>query len=251
MLKKKPIFIGILLITCFSVSAQAAIVHGTIYDWSDFEKPLKNTLIEVNSTPVQYIIASNGTYSFNLPSGNYLIKAKYYHNNVLEYSTEEYIQIDKEGDYVRDLLLFPPTDSQDEFLGGINVTTDMDIKTDTNINDYIIPILIISFSAIVIFYFLRKKKKLPNEIVIEPVAMPTEKTEMAKNTQNNELPEDLTNIYDIVIKSGGRMTQKDLRKEVKCSEAKVSLMIADLENRGLVKKIKKGRANIIIAEDKK
>ncbi|MHC1584962.1 MAG: helix-turn-helix transcriptional regulator, partial [Candidatus Syntropharchaeia archaeon] len=30
------------------------------------------------------------------------------------------------------------------------------------------------------------------------------------------------------------------------SEAKISLMITDLENRGLVTKIKKGRGNVII-----
>ncbi len=35
------------------------------------------------------------------------------------------------------------------------------------------------------------------------------------------------------------------------SEAKVSLMLDDLENKGLIKKIKKGRSNIIIAEVQK
>jgi uncharacterized membrane protein len=47
-------------------------------------------------------------------------------------------------------------------------------------------------------------------------------------------------------KSGGRITQLDLRKALPYSEAKVSLMITDLENRGIVKKIKKGRGNVLI-----
>ena len=42
------------------------------------------------------------------------------------------------------------------------------------------------------------------------------------------------------------MTQKDLRARLNCSEAKVSLMITDLEDRGLVHKVKKGRGNIIL-----
>lgn len=42
-----------------------------------------------------------------------------------------------------------------------------------------------------------------------------------------------------------------MRKEVKFGEAKVSLMLADLEDRGMIKKIKRGRSNIIIAEVKK
>ncbi len=53
------------------------------------------------------------------------------------------------------------------------------------------------------------------------------------------------------MKKGGRVTQKELRGEMKCSEAKVSLMLDDLEDRGYIKKIKKGRSNIIIAEIKK
>jgi len=68
---------------------------------------------------------------------------------------------------------------------------------------------------------------------------------------HDELPDDLRELYDIILKKGGRTTQKDLRKEVIYGEAKVSLMIADLEDRGLIKKIKRGRSNIIIAENKK
>ena len=38
---------------------------------------------------------------------------------------------------------------------------------------------------------------------------------------------------------------------MKFPEAKVSLMLDDLEDRGLIKKIKKGRSNVVIAEDQK
>ena len=42
------------------------------------------------------------------------------------------------------------------------------------------------------------------------------------------------------------MTRKDLGTRLNCPEAKVSLMITDLEDRGLVHKVKKGRGNIIL-----
>ncbi|MBS3149146.1 hypothetical protein J4455_00425 [Candidatus Woesearchaeota archaeon] len=42
------------------------------------------------------------------------------------------------------------------------------------------------------------------------------------------------------------MTQKDIRKELKISEAKVSLILTQLESEGRIKKIKKGRGNIVI-----
>ena len=60
------------------------------------------------------------------------------------------------------------------------------------------------------------------------------------------LPDDLREVIRIIEKSGGRITQLDLRKALPYSEAKVSLMITDLENRGIVKKIKKGRGNVLI-----
>jgi uncharacterized membrane protein len=60
------------------------------------------------------------------------------------------------------------------------------------------------------------------------------------------LPEDLGEVIRIIEKNGGRITRLELRKALPYSEAKVSLMVSDLESRGIVKKIKKGRGNIII-----
>jgi len=134
---RRSFFLGILFIL-FITAAQAATLHGTVYEWSDFEKPLKNTIVEVNSTPAQSVVATTGTYSFNLPPGSYLIKAKSYRNNILEYTAEEEIRIDREGDFVHDLLLFPPTDSENEYLGDINLTSSMDIKSEYNLNYYIL-----------------------------------------------------------------------------------------------------------------
>ncbi|MEZ5335080.1 MAG: winged helix-turn-helix transcriptional regulator [Methanolobus sp.] len=56
-----------------------------------------------------------------------------------------------------------------------------------------------------------------------------------------DLPDDLRQVVAILEKNDGRITQKELRTKVKHSEAKVSLMVSDLENRGVVRKFKKGR----------
>lgn len=63
------------------------------------------------------------------------------------------------------------------------------------------------------------------------------------------LPADLQEVMGIIRGHGGRITQKDLRSRLKYSEGKVSLMLADLERRGLVEKFKRGRGNIIILKD--
>jgi uncharacterized membrane protein len=229
-------------------SAQAATVYGTIYEWSDLETPLKNTIVVVNSTPSQYVVSTSGTYSFNLSPGNYMIKAKYYRNNILEYAGEDEIRIDRQGDFIHDLLLFPPTELENEYLGDINLTSDLELKNESNTRYYIITIILV-FAALSILLWIRKKKNKPIEQgAEETIRIPPENT---AKTESKELPEDLREIYELILKRGGRVTQKELRKEVKYGEAKVSLLIADLENRGLVKKIKKGRANIIIAEIQK
>ncbi|HWR25419.1 MAG TPA: hypothetical protein VN278_04200 [Methanosarcina sp.] len=63
------------------------------------------------------------------------------------------------------------------------------------------------------------------------------------------LPGDLQEIMDIIRGQGGRITQKNLRSRLKCSEGKVSLMLADLERRELIEKFKLGRGNIVIVKD--
>ena len=61
-----------------------------------------------------------------------------------------------------------------------------------------------------------------------------------------ELKDDLKQVLEILKDSNGRINQKDLRKQLNLSEAKVSLMVSELESLNKVKRIKKGRANIIV-----
>ncbi len=238
----------ILVITALISYAQAATVYGTIYSWSDFEKPLKNAILEINTIPVQSKVANDGTYTFDdLSPGNYTIRAKYYRNNVLDLADEEQIQImETEGRFNIDILLFPPNDPELEYLGDINLSSDIEIKGENNLTSYIILFLFL-IAAVIALYFRSWKKKNPiseaasGSIPQQPIAMPKTK----------ELPVDLNELYALIMKKGGRVTQKELRGEMKCSEAKVSLMLDDLEDRGHIKKIRKGRSNIIIAESRK
>jgi uncharacterized membrane protein len=62
---------------------------------------------------------------------------------------------------------------------------------------------------------------------------------------DDPVPADLQEILDILTSQGGRMTQKDMRKRLKYSEGKVSLMLLDLEKRGKIQKFKKGRGNVL------
>ena len=247
-MKLRLIFL-ILLITSLISGVQAAKVNGTVYEWSDFEKPLKNVVVELekNSTRVQLDISQTGYYEFDhLSPGNYVIKAKYYRNNILEYAGEENVSIENADDFKNiDMLLFPPTDSEVEYLGDINLTGETGIKREDYLNENALIILLLVFSVAIAFYLVRKRKNIPGKPGEKTAPLPEDPA------SEQELPQDLKNLYDLILGMGGRTTQKDLRKKMSCSEAKVSLMITDLEDRGLIKKIKKGRSNIIIAENKK
>ena len=232
-------------------AACAFTIHGTIYEWSTFE-PLDNALIELNSTPVQFRVATSGVYSFNLPPGNYLIKTSYYDNDTLEYYSEDIISVtDKEGDFVFDILLFPLEEEEEEFFAKdiVNVTFDIGEDPGFDWNYIFIIILLLIILAAAGYYYYRQKQHDEKEIEAasdmyqeEPQEMP----QLSPPDISAPLPEDLKEIITILERAGGRVTQKDLRKELNCSEAKVSLMTTDLEARGFVQKIKKGRGNIIL-----
>ena len=60
------------------------------------------------------------------------------------------------------------------------------------------------------------------------------------------LDPELKKIIDVLKEHGGRATQKDIRKKYpSLSEAKISLMITELQHKDIVQKVKKGRGNII------
>jgi uncharacterized membrane protein len=69
------------------------------------------------------------------------------------------------------------------------------------------------------------------------------------DSRESSLPDDLKEIMDLIRANGNRITQRELRKKSPYSESKVSLMLSDLEERGLIEKFKKGRGNVIRIPD--
>lgn len=218
----------------------AAAVYGTIYDLS--LKKLNNARVEINTSPNQFIVAQNGTYSFNVPNGKYVIKAQLLHKNSVISSVQENITISQDGNYILDLILFPDVEEGVE-------PADLDIKgnvIETGKNNGILIgiVLAISLASIGVYYSykkLYKPKKNESGVKIE---------EAKKEEKDEDGFNDLGQVLKIIKNEGGRATQKDIRKQIPLSEAKVSLMIAELEHKGLIEKIKRGRGNIIILKKK-
>ncbi|MBP1910378.1 putative membrane protein [Methanolobus bombayensis] len=245
----------VFVILSFSASAQEATIHGAVYEWDSFA-PLENVIVEVNSTPSQSMLATYGLYSFNLDPGNYMISASYYSNNELVAYTEEQITISDDGDYVLDLILFPvysdPLLNESDF-SELEDIADLAESGDQGSSSFLsestsvilIILLILLLFGVAVFVNQKKDSHMPGGTLSEGLS-----DDFVSDDSLGGLPDDLREVVSIIAENDGRITQKDLRTKVKHSEAKVSLMISDLESRGIVRKFKKGRGNVIILEDK-
>jgi uncharacterized membrane protein len=221
-------------------AVSGAIIHGSVYDLE--LNTLSQAVIEINTVPRQVMVSRNGTYAFTVSPGQYIITARQARLGLL---TQENITVQQEGSYVLDLLLFPDLDAEDELL---NETLDVDdydepVIEQAGIGRIVIGLAILAvFAAVGWYYFNRRKpegKEAKHEAAEEPHAKPA-------SEEKRPAKADLAEILAFVRSEGGRTTQKDLRRAIPYSEAKISLMIAELESQGKLKKIKKGRGNIII-----
>ncbi len=212
---------SMVIVISLCMTAQAASISGKIYDYT--LEPGVGAIVRLNSTPNQVLFADEGRYTFSIPEGSYLITAELEQGNLKFMSEEEFQVIDK-GDYIIDLFLFPKIDED-------LLDEDIIIEDPYQEKSYspILIILLALMAATAFAYFIvltrinRDQKKL-EEGLLDSV---------------------LSEVLEILKKNKGIMSQRELRKELSYSEAKVSLMIAELEDLGYIKKLKKGRGNII------
>ncbi|MEM4240059.1 MAG: hypothetical protein QXM31_01835 [Candidatus Woesearchaeota archaeon] len=213
------------LLLVIASGVHAALIYGNVYD---LELNTVQAIVEVNSTPRQVMVSRNGTYQFSVHPGSYAITARLAKPNI---TVSERIEVRQEGNYVIDLIFFPDFSEDDELL---NESLDViEYEEPEYIPAWAYALLVLAVLASAAAILLKKRKKSVEEKKEGP-----EQKQVAKA--------DLAEIMAFIKKEGGRTTQKDLRQAIPYSEAKISLMIAELEHQGKVKKIKKGRGNIII-----
>ncbi len=233
--------IFILMILAISIPlASAATLKGNIYD--ENLDLAKDTLVEINSIPQQKFLAKDGSYSFELSPGKYTLTAK---NNLIV--TTEPIQIvSPEGQYVVDLFLLPDFTEEDQLWN----ETQEEVVVDIEENNYsflkwIIAALIFAVLLGRIIYMRKKYGSL--RLFRKKIKEESRKTVEQHREELEKEPGHLEQALEIIQKHGGRITQKELRKEMMyLSEAKISLIITELEHKEKVEKIKKGRGNVII-----
>ncbi len=238
--KKILFYISIILIVSFA--AQAATLRGTIYNAQ--LNPEKDTLLEINTQPAQKYLAKDGTYSINIPPGKYTLTAR---KELIEISQP--IDITQEGEYTIDLFLIPDLQDESDLW---NETTQKDLIIEPLEDNpapalwhYIVTGLIIIALLIRIIYMRKKYGSIT--VFRKHIKAEAQKTIEQHKQELEKEPAYIEKALAIIKKNDGRIHQTELRKEMLyLSEAKVSLIITELEHKGVVEKIKKGRGNIII-----
>lgn len=218
----------------------AATLKGSIYD--ENLDLAKDVLVEINTIPQQKYLAKVGSYSFDLSPGKYTLTAK---ND--QYLITEQVEItSSSGEYVLDLFLLPDFVEEDELWQEIQQELPLETEeTPIPLWSWIIAGIIFVILLGRIIYARKKygslwafRKRIKQESI---KTLEQHKEELAKE------PGYVDQALEIIKKHDGRINQKELRKEMMyLSEAKISLIVTELEHKGKVEKIKKGRGNVLI-----
>ena len=217
-MKKLLVALALIIIVSFSFKAFGARIKGQIYDLE--LKLVNDTVVEINTKPKQTFISKNGSYFFEVPRGEYELIAK---NKAKGLAVKENITVKEEGEFIIDLILLP-TFEEFQILEEIEEIKVEEAKK-FSIQIFLLPLFILFILiSILIFFITRRKREL--------------------------LSEDLLQILKFIKSEGNRTTQKEIRKALPWSEAKVSLMLDELAAKGYIEKFKKGIGNIVVIKTK-
>ncbi|MBI5389909.1 hypothetical protein HZB02_00285 [Candidatus Woesearchaeota archaeon] len=228
-------FITLALFIMLIANASAAEISGDVYDFS-LEKI--TAIISINTTPVQRVVA-HGSYHFAVKPGSYAIVAEHVEHEELIASSSDLIRVGDDGNYTLDLILLPNIEGKEPSLDAQPKTTFLSKNATLLIAIGMLTIaLIIGFLT---YRFHQKKKQ-----AVRSLNKKMQKPELTSTQVIDPLPQRL---LEIIHAAEGRITQRDLRKQLpQYSEAKISLALTELEAAGNVKKIKKGRGNVIVVQ---
>ena len=141
------LIIWFIVIISFS---QAATIYGNIYG-SDLSL-LKYSIVEINSSPKQNIVAIDRNYLFEVPPGTYEIRAVYTGREIT-LVTKETVFIESEGKFVRDIILFK-TDELGDFQDLVFIEKEEDSFNFQGIYLYFALVIFIILLVLVIYLFL-------------------------------------------------------------------------------------------------
>jgi len=236
----------LVLMIFFSSIVSAATLSGNIYN-SKLELQ-SNVLVKINTIPEQKILSKDGTYQFEISTGDYNLEAR-----TADLSVSEKVEISSDGGYRLDLFLMPDLSEEEDLWNEVSeeeLVEDV-FASNTNYWSWIVGIAGLAFIVLGVWLWWKNKHKTAKKQEVPTEVVPLEKLpSLSAQEHKQELanePSYLDDTIEIIKKHGGRIYQKELRKEMMhLSESKISLILTELEHNGRIEKIKKGRGNAII-----
>lgn len=206
----------------------AATITGTIYDENLI--PATDVLVTINTVPEQRMLSKDGMYSFALPLGNYTLQARYMRAETTFLTTEQ-VFIEQAGVFQFDLFLLPSFDQELP----TNVITNTSIieqqeRAPNVVRGTLTRFFIVTTILLLVYFVYRVVVLRTRKVISEATPLEEQLVTLLKNND-------------------GRMTQKNIRKNFSHSEATMSLLLTELEEKKIIEKIKKGRTNIIILKE--
>lgn len=176
--------------------------------------------MQIDTVPAQTMVAQDGTYTLEVPAGEYTLRVSKAVGEGLEEKAEATITVTASGTFTYDLIVFQELQEFEEpDLSGLAE------EPQTTISPlFLLAILLLIIGGIV-FFIARMKRNIEKEI-----------------REEDELMEKVFQF----IKKEKRTTQKDIRKQFPYAEATISLVLTSLEHEKKITKIKKGRSNVIV-----
>jgi len=217
---------------------RAARVFGTVFD-EDIQ-PARSA-VQINTTPQQQIITTDGAYSFDVTAGTYRLAAV-----GANASAEKNVTIQADGQFRIDLILLPGVPEEDEALADLLDVADVTPPADNgqapaDLTPWAIGGAILLAAAI--GYSQRHRFRKAGK---KPAVQAPAPSQPAASVSSRVLTADQHKVMQTLDSFGNRAAQKDLRKALsQWSEAKVSMELTELEELGIIHKLKKGRGNVI------
>lgn len=241
MIKKTILVIFTLVfLSLFPALAWGATLKGTVYNEQlDIEE---NVLVEIDTVPVQKYLAQDGTYDFKLSKGSYTLTARKGSNII----TED-VEVIEEGEFVFDLFLLPDFVDEDELWNDTDeqLFTEEELVEGNRSWTYFVAGAVFLFA---LWRIYRARKKYGSlRMFRKKHQEESRKTIEQHKEEIAQKPGYLDEVLEVIKKHDGRISQIQLRREMlHLSEAKISLIVTELEHKGKIEKVKKGRGNVIL-----
>jgi len=211
--------LGVLILLLLLSLTHAAYIYGDIYQ-QNLEK-VNKTAIRIEGRFSYQLVTEKANYSIFLPEGEYQISASAFDqsgNPMLR--AEENVNVGSE-DQRLDLVLKPVFNL--DFLP-----------------------YVIAFGLIAgVFLWANRKWESKATGVSSESRKSEEKKEPSISVPQFELDDDANAVLRTLDSMEGRATQKEIKEALRFSDAKLSLILSELEQYGYIKKFKRGRANIV------